>query len=192
MQTIFKTSLTPEQYAEQDYQKQVQPPLQCPNCEHAHTLEALGYYARFVTQVVAAVLEIWVRRFSCRHCGISVSCLPQFAQPYRVVNTDTVQAAFNGQRTGPAVQRWWTLIRTYWRSFQAHVPELVQRVGQDLGPLPLQATASDLWQGCLHACGGLAQTTQKLIDRFRTCLFGTYRCHQRKPIPKQAKTSRAE
>ena len=41
MQTIFKTSLTPEQYVEQDYQKQVKPPENCPNCRRAHTLEAL-------------------------------------------------------------------------------------------------------------------------------------------------------
>ena len=35
MQRIFQTSLTPEQYAEQDYHKQVPPPENCPNCEQA-------------------------------------------------------------------------------------------------------------------------------------------------------------
>ncbi|HXP60481.1 MAG TPA: hypothetical protein VN829_08325, partial [Dongiaceae bacterium] len=65
MQTIVKTSLTPEQYVEQDYHKQVKPPENCPNCGRAHSLEALAYYERYVTSVLA-VLLIWVRRFLCR------------------------------------------------------------------------------------------------------------------------------
>ena len=87
MQTIFQTSLTPEQYAEQEYHKQVKPPENCPNCQRAHVLEALAYYQRYISTATAVVLLIWVRRFLCRHCRISVSCLPQFAQPYRPVNT---------------------------------------------------------------------------------------------------------
>ena len=107
MQTIFPTSLTPEQYAEQNYQEQVQAPEQCPNCECLSSLEALGYYSRFVTQAIAAVLAIWVRRFRCRRCRISVSCLPEFAQPYRVVNSTTIEAAFKpGQPCPRAGCRW--------------------------------------------------------------------------------------
>jgi hypothetical protein len=148
--------------------------------EHAHTLEALGYYSRFITQAIATVLEIWVRRFLCRHCCMSVSCLPQFAQPDRVVNTDTVQAAFNEQHKRPDVQRWWILLRTYGRRFQAHLPELILRVGQHCGALPVEATARDFWKRCLQTCGDLAHGTHEWMARFRTCLFGTYRCHQRK------------
>ena len=33
MQTIYPTSLTPEQYSEQEYHKQVRPPENCPNCQ---------------------------------------------------------------------------------------------------------------------------------------------------------------
>ena len=77
---------------------------------------------------MATVLEIWVRRFFCNHCCISVSCLPQFAQPYRVVNSDTVQAAFDEQHSRPEVQRWWVLLQSYWRRFQRHLPE---GVGED-------------------------------------------------------------
>ena len=110
MQTIFPTSLTPEQYAEQDYQYQVPPPENCPNCCCALTLEALGYYHRYISTATALVLWIWVRRFLCRHCHISVSCLPHFAQPYRPVNTPTIADGFNGQAT-PPVARWSELIR---------------------------------------------------------------------------------
>ena len=40
MQNIYPTSLTPEQYVEQKYHKQVKTPENCPNCGRAHTLEA--------------------------------------------------------------------------------------------------------------------------------------------------------
>jgi len=178
MQTIFPTSLTPAEYVEQEYEEQVQAPERCPNCEGLNSLEALGYYSRFVTQVIAAVLEIWVRRFRCRRCRISVSCLPEFAQPYRVVNSTTVEAGFNGEQTRADVQRWELVLRSYWRSFEAHQVELVRRVGQQWGTIPLQATAREFWERCVQRCQGLARTTQELIARFRTCLFGTYRCHQ--------------
>ena len=63
MQTIFQTSLTPEQYAKHDHHRQVPPPPNCPNCHRARSLEALAYYQRYITSALAVVLWIWVRRF---------------------------------------------------------------------------------------------------------------------------------
>lgn len=186
MQKIIPTSLTPEQYAEQEYHKQVKPPEKCPNCDRAYCLEALGYYSRFLTQSIAAVLEIWIRRFLCRRCRISVSCLPEFAQPYRLVNTQTVEAGFNNQSSRPEVQRWNYLIEAYWRRFEQHLPALLRRVGSAFGAVPLQATARDFWQCLRQSCGNLATGTGELVHRFRTCLFGTYRCHQPKAKLSQA------
>jgi hypothetical protein len=31
----------------------------------------------------------------------------------------------------------------------------------------------------LESCGSLAAATAELVSGYRTCLFGTYRCHQR-------------
>lgn len=182
MQTIFPTSLTPAEYVEQSYHKQVPGPEQCPNCQVLNRLEALGYYSRFVTQAIAAVLEIMVRRFRCRHCQVSVSCLPAFAQPYRVVNSRTVEAAFDGEQARADVQRWEAVLRSYWRRFTAHLPELARRVGQAFGRWPLPPEARAFWERCVRARGGLARITQELIAGFQTCLFGTYRCHQRKKV----------
>jgi hypothetical protein len=179
MQRIFQTSLTPEEYAEQEYHRQVPAPENCPNCERAHVLEALAYYHRFITTATALVLLIWVRRFLCRHCRVSVSCLPEFAQPYRLVNTPTVAAGFDGQAT-PPVARWSELIRGYWRRFEAHLPVLLRQVGNAFGVLPLPATAKEFWPQLLRHCGDLAKATRQLIHQFHSCLFGTYRCHQRR------------
>ena len=180
MQRIFQTSLTPEQYAEQDYHKQVPPPDNCPNCHRTHSLEALAYYHRYTTTATALVLWIWVRRFLCRHCRISVSCLPQFAQPYRLVNTPTIAAGFNGEEARPEVRRWCGLITSYWRRFETHLPVLLRQVGNAFGPLPSQPTAEGFWRQLIPYCGELAGATRHLIHQFHTCLFGTYRCHQRR------------
>jgi len=179
MQRIFPTSLTPEEYAQAEYHRQVRPPENCPNCDRAQTLEALAYYDRYITTASALVLLIWVRRFLCRHCRVSVSCLPSFAQPYRPVNTPTVAAGFNGQAT-PQVARWSELIRGYWRRFESHLPTLVRQVGQAFGPVPLQPTAQGFWRQLLRQCGDLGGATRQLIHQFHTCLFGNYRCHQRR------------
>jgi hypothetical protein len=182
MQTIYPTSLTPEQYAEQAYHKQVRPPENCPNCGRAHGLEALAYYHRYITTAAAAVLLIWVRRFLCRLCRVSVSCLPAFAQPYRPVNTPTIAAGFNGEVNRPEVQRWHPLIVGYGRRFEMHLPVLVRQVGNAFGPLPLQPTARGFWRQLLQQCGDLASATRQLIHQFHTCLLGTYRCHQRRQV----------
>jgi len=185
MQIIFKTSLTPQQYFEQNSQKQVKPPENCPNCGRAHTLEALAYYERYATSVLA-VLLIWVRRFLCRRCRVSVSCLPDFAQPYRAVNSATIAAGFSGQtqsrEESRAVHHWGTAIAGYWRRYQRHLPALLCIVGNAFGALPLQPTAREFWNVLLARCGDLASATRQLVQRFHTCLFGTYRCHQRRPL----------
>ncbi len=179
MQTIYPTSLTPNQYAEQEHHKQVKAPGNCPNCQRAHTLEALAYYHRYITTATVLVLMIWVRRFLCRHCRISVSCLPEFAQPYRPVNTPTVEDGFNGRATAP-VARWSELIGCYWDRFETHLPGLLRQVGNAFGPVVLQPTAKAFWHQLIERCGDLASATRQLVHRFHTCLFGTYRCHQRR------------
>jgi len=178
MQTIYPTSLTPEQYAEQEYHKQVRPPESCPNCQHAHVLEALTYYQRYITTATVLVLFIWIRRFVCRHCRVTVSCLPSFAQPYRPVNTVTVADGFNEKATDQTA-RWIGLIQCYWRRFEKHLPMLLRQVGNAFGPVPLKPTAKGFWRQLLAGGSDLGEITRQLIDQFHTCLFGAYRCHQR-------------
>jgi hypothetical protein len=80
------------------------------------------------------------------------------------------------------VARWSELIRGYWQRFQTHLPVLLRQVGNAFGPVPLQPTAQGFWGQLLHQCGELASATHQLIHQFHTCLFGTYRCHQRRQL----------
>jgi hypothetical protein len=181
MQTILKTSLTPVQYVEQEHHKQVKPPENCPNCSSAHSLDALAYYRRYVTWLASALL-IWVRRFLCLRCGVSVSCLPSFAQPYRAINTSTIESGFNEQLQKRTVPHWDTSLRSYWRRYEGHLPKLLQQVGNAFGRVPLKPAGEDFWKQLLGHCGCLAEATEQLVHQFHTCLFGTYRCHQRRPL----------
>jgi hypothetical protein len=167
------------QYVEQEHYEQVQPPENCPNCSSAHSLEALAYYQRYVTWLTRAFL-ILVRRFLCRKCRVTVSCLPSFAQPYRAINTSTTENGFNEQLQQRTVAHWDTSLRSYWRRYESHLPKLLQQVGHAFGAVPLQPNAAGFWRQLLRQCGGLADATEQLVNRFHTCLFGTYRCHQRR------------
>lgn len=179
MQIIYPVPVTPEQYVAEKFHQRIRCPECCPNCRSAQTLEALGYYWRYCSQRLTQALIIWVRRFLCRRCRVSVSCLPDFAQPYRFVNTPTIQAAFNGERHRPEVQHWSALIGTYWRRLIKHLPPLLRIVGSAFGRCSPEEPEL-FWKLLKRACGSLATATRQLVDRFRTCLFGTYRCHQPK------------
>jgi hypothetical protein len=181
MQIIRPVPVTAEQYVQENFHTQIRPPENCPNCRQAHSLEALCYYLRYVTSMMrAAVLRIAVRRFFCRHCRVSIRCLPDFAQPYRLVNTSTVEAGFDDQKTRPDVQRWEQLVGSYWKCFERHLPRLIRNVGSALGPSFAAPSARQFWEQIKRACGSLATATRQLVNQFHTCLFGTYRCHQRK------------
>ena len=180
MQIIAPVSLSPEEYVETEHHRQIVRPTNCPNCQKAATLKALGYYSRFVTAMLtAAVLEIWVRRFWCWHCDITVSCLPDFAQPYRPVNNQTIEEGFQG-KDHPQVQRWAGLVRGYWRRLEEHWPRLRSQVGAAFGRCAPQTTARQFWESLVEACGSLTTATRRLVHDFRETLFATYQCHQPK------------
>jgi hypothetical protein len=182
VQTIYPTTLTPLQYLEEGAAKQVKRPENCANCGGANCLEALGYYWRYISHLLEC-LRIPIRRFLCLRCRVSISCLPDFAQPYRVVNSPTVEAGFNGGKARAEVH-WGSLIAVYWKKFTAFLQSLLRAVGNAFGPCPLQARAEDFWKLILQQCGSLAAGTEELVGKFRVCLFGKYRCHQRKPFAK--------
>lgn len=182
MQKIYPVSLTPKEYLEQHFEEPVQKPENCLNCGGAHCLEALGYYGRWISHLLD-VFRIRVRRFLCLQCRIRISRLPEFAQPYRVVNTQTVEAGFNGEGARE-VQDWGWLVLAYWKKYTAHLPELVRTVGNAFGPCPVKVGPQDFWKILLQDCGDLAAATGQLVRQFRTCLVGSYRCHQRKVFAK--------
>jgi hypothetical protein len=178
MQTIYPVALTPREYADLEFHKQVLKPENCANCRRANCLEALGYYQRWAS-FLEEFLRIWVRRFRCLRCKVSISCLPDFVQPYRALNTATLQAGFN-QEVNNEVIHWGWLIEVYWKKFTAHLPRLLQGVGCVFGPCAPGVGPREFWDLLMSDCQDLARATGRLVHEFKTCLFGTYRCHQKR------------
>ena len=135
MQIIVEVGIDPAGYVNEEYQRRVRAPSVCPNCGRAQVLEAHGYYWRWVTALCGLVVRIAVRRFCCRHCPVTVSCLPQFAQPYRLVCNQTIEGFFGGRKDRSDVGRWQELLERYRRRYEGFLAELRTEAGRSLAAL---------------------------------------------------------
>ena len=113
---------------------------------------------------------------------MTVSCLPDFAQPYRLVGTATIEAGFAGETLRRDVVVWKDLLRRYWRRFEQWHPQLEAHCGGFFGRPPPGESARGFWQRVVGGCGGLAAATALLVHRLGITLFGKYRCHQRRSL----------
>lgn len=178
VQQIIHVPLSVEQYTEQRFHQQVRPPQRCGNCGKLGEFGALGYYSRYTTSAKGLVISFWVARFLCKACKKSTSCLPSFAQPYRLVASETIAAYVREDRQRPDVQRNEGLLARYRKCFLRWAPELLSIIGTRFGRGPPHETATAFWRRAVAVCGALAELTLRLVQEFRTTCFGTYRCHQ--------------
>lgn len=178
MQVVVKTQwATVEEYIEQAGHRRVRPPERCPRCGRRHALGHLGYYQRGCTDKEGRTSEMLVARFECAHCGLTVSCLPDFAQPYRLINNATTQKFFDGDVESSDVQRNRGNLRRYWLRFVVTCRRLRQILGCSLGRGPPGEPAAGLWRRILAKYRTLANATRLLVSEFKTTCFGSYKCH---------------
>lgn len=182
MQIITAVGATPEEYRTGGLAREVRRPLKCQECGAVGRMRTHGYYRRHTTDAGGHIIEVLVRRFRCRACGATVSCLPAFALPYHLVSCATVQRAFSNE-AGSDVERNRDLLRRYWRRFKRRWPQLgLARTPRSPDSLH-DAAAAEAWRQFLRTAGSLAEGTRRLVkDRQTTCL-GRYRCHRR-PNPR--------
>lgn len=179
MQVMLKSPCkTVEEYIAQEVHLKVRSPERCPRCGKLHRLTHLGYYPRGCTDSEGKVREMSVARFECSACGVTVSLLPDFAQPFRMVNSKTTEKFFNGDRESADVQRNMDNLRRYWRRFVNMAGLMRQIVGSSLGRASPKEPAAGLWQRILAKYRTLANATHRLVSDFRTTCFGKYHCHQ--------------
>jgi hypothetical protein len=178
MQVIIHVEPTVEHYVEQDFHRRVRPPERCGNCGALATLKGLGYYSRYTTGARGDPVRFWVARFICAACELTTSCLPSFAQPYRLVANKTIQAFVEGHSGQLDVRRCEGWLKRYLKRFQGWQKFLRGMVGNRFGRGPPKETATAFWRRAVAACGSLAELTLRLVQEFATTCFGTYRCHQ--------------
>jgi len=178
MQVIIQIDLTVEQYVEEEFQRRVRPPKRCGNCGAFGTLSLHAYYDRDTTGAQGDPVRFWVARFICDACDLTTSCLPSFAQPYRLVASETIEAYVQGDTGRLDVLHTEGLLKRYFKRFERGLESLRGIVGSRFGRAPPKETATAVFRRAVAACGSLAELTLRLVQEFRTTCFGTYRCHQ--------------
>ena len=179
MQVIISFHGSPEEYARVGAHRKVARPEVCPICVKSGVMRAHGYYSRSVSGPGRRrLLLIWIRRFLCLACRLTTSMLPDFAQPYRLVATDTVNEYFSDARDGAGVNAWLELLARYQKRLEERLPEtrVALATAYDIGDLPLEAT--DLWLVVCRTFDGARSFTARFAGEVGTTVFGNYACHQ--------------
>ena len=176
MQIIRTVRVSADHYASTNFHQCIKSPVECPHCDARDALKALGYYSRNITSTKRGVLRILVRRFRCRVCGKTVSILPSFAQPYRLILNATTHEFFGGTLGANALS-WLPLLQQYWNRFTKRIPEIDRVIRSVVERSPPHPDAAGWWQFIVTAFGNLEKITATLVSRFGVTLFGRYRCH---------------
>jgi len=184
MQLICPILIDAERFVSEERHRQMRPPHDCPHCGRHGALWALGYYARHLSILSRRdTLRLKVRRFRCRWCRKTVSLLPWFAQPYRLIQNETIHRFATRQRGHLDVLHWTPLLVRYWRRFERWIPELSKVTGHFIGRGPPRSQPEAWWLRIVDCWGGPEEATAFLIGSFRITLFGRYRCHHPNPLP---------
>jgi hypothetical protein len=176
MQIIRATPMSVDEYVATSFHQSVEPPCKCPHCGATVALKALGYYSRNVTNPKSRVLRIIVRRFRCCRCGKTVSVLPSFVQPYRLVLNITINDFFGGTLSTNALS-WLQLLKQYWNRFSDWLPRIDRIIRSVVSRSPPHSDATGWWKVMATTFGDLEKITATLVGQFGVTLFGRYRCH---------------
>lgn len=177
MQIIARTKQGPEAYIKQEAHYRMRPPGRCPHCQQPKTLWSLGYYARSLAGKADRYLKLYIRRFRCRLCRKTVSLLPHFAQPYRLIRNRVI-TLFIAETHRRQTARWTEILRRYWRRFCAWHKTLVTILVMSWGRSPPTENPLALWRWLEDFYGGLDNASDALIGELQITFFGRYRCHQ--------------
>lgn len=178
MQIVISATAKPELYALANRHTNVCAPRCCPACGRENGLKAHGYYQRHTTDAVGKPILFHVRRFKCRVCGTTVSCLPDFAQPYRLVSSETIHRAFDGDEKGRDVARNGLLVRRYWKLFTRFCVRLFRLLDARASVPRDEPLETAVWRHISSAPNSLATATQRLVSGFHITCFRQYECHQ--------------
>ena len=141
-------------------------------------LELPGVYERYVSNGSTSQL-IAVLRYRCGQTGATVSLLPDFAQPYRLLASELIEDYFLG-RANRFLDSWFELLKSYRKGFEAWYKKLSAIVGFSLGRAPpgIDSNAAEYFKWLVGACGNcLKKVTRTLTKRLKVSTFGRYQCH---------------
>lgn len=172
---------TADGYIKEAGHRKVKPPESCLDCGH-QKLHRHGFYERGVVEL-GVLVSISVARFLCSACQRTVSCLPSFALPYRLIVAETVEAFFEERYGEAGIDRYWDLLVVYRERWEERAPEIERISGGYFGPLNDQGSSKRLLKAMLGKWNRLRRASQELLHRFGESLLGFYPIHDwaRKP-----------
>ncbi len=179
MQQIIAFSGGPEEYVRDGAHRKMARPDECPICGKSGGMRPHGFYPRSVT-IPGPIMRllIQIRRFLCFFCRRTTSMLPDFAQPYRLVATDTVNEYLAGSRDGAEVTRWSEHLGRYQQRFEDRIPETREALATAYNIGKLSLVATDLWGEVCRDFGGARRFTARFAGEVGMTVFGIYRCHR--------------
>ena len=140
--------------------------------------DLLGVYERYLV-CGSQCFRIKVLRWFCKQTGATVSLLPDFAQPYRLLENELIEDSFF-QRPNRFLQSWSDLLNSYQRRFERWYDDLSSVVGFSLGREPpgIRSCAREYFKWLVDACGNcLKNATRTLTKHLKVSIFGRYKCH---------------
>jgi len=174
MQVIVHVTVSPDEYEEQAYHKQIERPEKCPCCRARNSMTGHGTYSRFVSGIKKQVLLIPVRRFLCKECLHTTSLLPSFAHPHRFINLITLERFIRGEIAGIDVSRNIELLRRYIGLLRLWAKRVKRSKARSTASTP--ETPARIYERFMVEECSLPETTAALVNRHHTALFGAYRC----------------
>lgn len=181
MQIVCRIHDSPEVYCSRKWHSHLLPPQECPHCGAKESFRSLGYYERYLSGDSSSARRIRIRRFRCFTCRKTISLLPVFAQPYRVVANETIELYMKGDIGGSETTHWGDLIQRYWRRFCSWLPELSLVFQELTGICPPPGRPKQSWETLLRWGGSLGMATLHLTQASHVTPFGKYRCHSPNP-----------
>ena len=149
-----------------------------PSLRSLRVFGLFGVYKRYVISG-SVCFQIKVLRLLCKQTGATVSLLPDFAQPYRLLESELIEDSFFG-RANRFLQSWGDLLKSYHKGFELWYTELSSVVGFSLGRAPpgIDCSASEYFKWLVGACANcLRNTTGTLTKHLKISIFGCYKCH---------------
>lgn len=142
-----------------------------------HKIDRHGSYERFANCHDQAKEN--VLRFLCRHCGRTISVLPDHFLPYRPVPVALLEVHFDAQANPdqlsppPATETEKGCLKRAWARFKERVGPLQAKLGQMISSV--KPSPAQLWNQ-LRRKSNLSEILLLLAKPFNTSLLGDYLC----------------
>jgi len=157
-------------------QSQVQGDRPCCPVDPKHAIDHHDQYDRFAN-CQELTKSKWIPRFLCRHCGHTISVLPDDTLPYRAVSAPVVEQCFDAKAAEkeepPVSENEKGCLKRAWQRFTQRFDALASVLGQMMQLR--QRSAKRIWTQ-LRRLGNLERILKLLSKSFKTSLLHDYQC----------------